>query len=198
MMMQRFSKDIVINIVKFLDPVDLLHGCEVSKFWSSAIEEDSERIWGLHSFLLYKRLNIPTIAMESVLDSIKRIPISQLKVLLRKVDTTRCIKEVDLQRMFLAKLFYSERSIKVLSHKLYFPDWTLNINEHKASYYFHKRQVARNEIYLQELCEIDWTLSFLLYDNYHSHIKNKFLSDYTYFSPHFDDLLPWQVLIILP
>jgi len=136
--------------------------------------------------------NVPIFPMKSLLDSIKQVPMPKLNDLLRKFDTARCTREIDFQRMLLAKLFYFGFSTKSLTN-LHFPDWTLNINEYKASYYFYKRQVARHEIFFEELCQIDWNFSYVRNGiGFDTQSTNKFTTDYMYCSPRLGGSLPWQ------
>ena len=195
------TDDIIISIIKYLPVPDLLRATEISKQWYSAYLKDSKNIWEMHTNQVWIESkmteNIPHIEM-SVLSRIKRLPLSVVRFNLQRVDVTRCIEKIDYQRMLLAYILFGGRSaVDSTRLRIYYPPWALQIDEHKATYFQSKRDAKRTQIYMSELCMIDWIFHFKSDYGYEEegipNATSKFRADYTYYSERFGQTFSWQV-----
>lgn len=194
------TDDIIIIILKYLPPNDLLRAIESSKSWFSAASKDSNRIWRIHAENIWKQsgmtVNVPSGDL-SLLARIKRIPLPTLKRSLQRVDITRCVEKIDFQRMLMANLLFGGRSSESCAKlRIYYPDWALKVDEYKAAYFHGKRDVKRTQIHMSELCAIGWIFYFKTefgYDEEVSSSPSKFRNDFTYYSERFGQTYYWQV-----
>ena len=195
------TDDIIISIIKYLPVPDLLRATEISKQWYSAYLKDSKSIWEMHTNQVWIESkmteNIPHIEM-SLLSRIKRLPLFVIRFNLQRVDVTRCIEKIDYQRMLLAYILFGGRSaVDSTRLRIYYPPWALQIDEHKATYFQSKRDAKRTQIYMSELCMIDWIFHFKSDYGYEEegipNATSKFRVDYTYYSERFGQTFSWQV-----
>lgn len=195
------TDDIIINIITYLPVQDLLRAIEISKQWFSAYLKDSKRIWEMHSNQLWLEskmiVNIPHYD-TTLLSRIKKVPLSVMKFNLQRVDISRCIEKIDYQKMLLAYILFGGRyAIDSTKLRIYYPQWALEIEDHKATYFFSKRDSKRTQIFMSELCMIDWVFHFKNDYGYEeegsSTAISKFRADYSYFSARFGQTYSWQV-----
>ena len=145
--------------------------------------------------------NIPQYN-TSLLTRIKKIPLLAMKFNLQRVDISRCVEKIDYQRMLLAYMLFGGRSaIDSMKLRIYYPQWALEIEEHKVTYFHSKRDAKRTQIYMSELCMIDWVFHFKNDYGYEeegssSTAISKFRADYSYYSERFGQTFYWQVRFI--
>lgn len=187
------NEDMIILIFSFLHPKDILsieNCCQQFKkismksvVWISHLE----RIWQRAIF------NKPSTVLLS--ERIKSLSITALKSILKDVNTTNCIEKTDYQDAVAARLFFRNRKYPIpLPRKLDLPHWSLNMNDHKASYYFSRQERRRTHILKSELCSIVFRFYFK-----HSPEDGgwncRFSEDFTMISQlHGEGVMSWQFI----
>ena len=105
--------------------------------------------------------------LHLLMDRIKKLSMMELRKALVGVDTSHCVEKPDYQKVLQAFLLFgikpmTERDLRVTRKGITYPDWALNINEAKATYFHATREAQRTELYKSELLKCEWAFWFKL------------------------------------
>lgn len=206
-----FLDDILIRIISYLNPSDMLRMSETSyKIYRLQSHPECERIWLSHALKIWDQIcyNRPIMSNNedteiNLMNRIKKLSLQSLRKSLSDVDVSRCIEKSDYRNMLMAHLVFKSIYVKtysLCSHSIrsgrgiLYPTHCLSINPCKASFYFAKAEIHRFEIYQSELCLIQWRIYFKNMgptENWES----RFMNDFTMTSGLHAEVLPWQFVM---
>lgn len=197
--------NILTYIFSYLDSSDLLTVSLCSKeFRLASIQDDTwmnltKRLWKLSKY----EFNVPKIHNIHDRLSISTSMKSLLRIMaLNRIDRTRCVEKSEFVAMVVAHLVFTSRRVNIQSKKyieksksrVFYPDWSLKIHPGKASYYYSKAEIGRHEIYMSELCAIDWEFMFI--ESQEQTWNSRFYHDYTMSSELHDNVMSWRVRLL--
>lgn len=159
-------------IMSFLDGKSILSIEVCSPTCSRIAKEYSDGIWlpTVHQTWHKMQWNVISEDLYNLFERIKLLPISKLKKTLVGIDLQRCVEKIDYQRMLLAHLVFNKCMKKELAGTdvrfagkyltRNYPEWSLHIPFHKASYVFAVQEIQRKEMLVSELTACEWVFTF--------------------------------------
>jgi hypothetical protein len=188
----KLDDDTLTRVFTFLRPSELLKVEFCCKRWKECSNHD--HLWTPHIKRLWKQFKFNVPSNFILIERVKELPISTLKSSLNQVNRLNCIEKVDYQKLLAARLFLRGRNCQInFPSKIVIPKCVLKLNEHKASYYFAKKEVIRNKILLSEITMIKWRF-FFKHNEGEGGWEVKYFSDFTMESQLHGSSMQWQFI----
>ena len=153
MSISKIEDILLIQILKFLSPNDLLTTQLCSKNWK--VCSNSSIIWSYyldHMWIEYDEISQPTL-LDRIVDEIPMDVIRQNVYNSIIFDESQYVVNIDYSRLFMGRLLLRNRIVTENNEKITLPDWSLNINLYKATYFFSKYESRRTSIFMSELLQ---------------------------------------------
>ena len=157
--------DIHYQFIDYLNVDDLLIAAPVYSIWNNIINNSNNNsVWRKFSSVIWNdKYNRPSDSI--ILDRVKRLSMADIKKQLTRVDTSRCLEKREYQRMMIAHLLFKLRGVTPPSghltrYRCYYPQWSLTMDDYKATYFHAKTDFKRENIFMSELCCIKWSFHF--------------------------------------
>jgi len=195
--------DVQYQIIDYLDHRDLLVVSAVYSAWNNIINNNNDNsVWKKFSDGVWEgKYNRPS-SSSTLLDRIKVLSMADLKKQLQRVDTSRCLEKKEYQSMFLAHLLFNLRSVSPPSghytrYRCFYPQWSMKLDEYKATYYHAHKDFRRIELFMSELCKIKWSFHFKSHDfdevdDTEQSWTTEFNEDYTMISQLHQQVMKWK------
>ena len=196
--------DIHYHIIDYLDYDNLLVVSAVYSSWNDIINRNTgNSVWRKFSDKVYDgKYNRPLPSL-SLLDRIKSLSMADLKKQLRRVDTSQCLEKKEYQHMMMAHVLFTLRGTTppnghFTRSRCYYPQWSIRMDEFKATYYHAHKDFRRVSLFMSELCQIKWSFHFKNHDFGDSDENESWISefkdDYTMTSQLHQQEMRWQFI----
>lgn len=168
------NDQVLVHVLRFLEPWELLSASTCCKFWHTAVASHGKLLWLPHTIINWSEytVNVPNIWSYTIVDRIRSLSHDAIRSFLDDYNdkdeylnySSALVKllfhdHISKRRRERSMLHrYGQSTVPSLCSTVY-PKWALQLEPHKATY-VHSKIDIRRDIYLSELVLIQWEFKF--------------------------------------